>query len=86
MTIANPPHNGAVIHHQDQPITPVNFKTRKIKNNKLPNETPFEFELLFDIFTTYRVRFVYTILPLKVLLIKIKQLSHIGRGAAPFAK
>lgn len=47
---ANPPHNGAVTHHQDQLIYPVSFSVMKIKNitpsKPIP---PDEFELFFDI-------------------------------------
>lgn len=60
-TIANPPHKGAVIHHQDQPINPVNFNTRNTKNSNPPNVMLFEFELLFDMFKAYRARLVYLI-------------------------
>lgn len=45
---ANPIQSGAVIHHHDQSITPVNFKTRKTRNSALKKPIPdeFEFELL----------------------------------------
>ena len=39
-----PPQSGAVIHHQDQSITLVNFKIRKITNN-VPN-IPIIFNIL----------------------------------------
>jgi len=46
---ANPPHNGAVTHHQDQLINPVNFKVIKIKNISPKNPIPpDELELLSD--------------------------------------
>lgn len=32
--IANPPHNGAVTHHHDQVITPVNFNTKNTMKSK----------------------------------------------------
>ncbi len=44
--IANPPHNGAVTHHQDQSITLVNFKVMNIKNIK--PKKPIPPELLFS--------------------------------------
>ena len=33
ITSASGPHNGAVIHHQDQLITPVNWSIRNTKNS-----------------------------------------------------
>jgi hypothetical protein len=47
---ANPPHNGAVTHHQDQLMNPVSFKVIKIKNirPRIPIP-PEELELLLDI-------------------------------------
>jgi hypothetical protein len=42
----NPTHNGDVTHHQDQSITPINFKVIKIKNINPKNPTPPD-ELLF---------------------------------------
>jgi hypothetical protein len=49
---ANPPHNGAVTHHQDQVMYPINLRVIKIRNIRLNNPIPFdEFELFFDIIT-----------------------------------
>ena len=39
---ANPPHKGAVTHHHDQLIIPINFNVIKIKNIKPKKPTPLE--------------------------------------------
>lgn len=44
--IANPPHKGAVTHHQDQSITLVNFNVMNIKN--IRPKKPIPPELLFS--------------------------------------
>lgn len=36
-------HSGPNTHHQDQSITPVNFKTMNINVKTLKNPMPFEF-------------------------------------------
>lgn len=49
--MANPPHKGAVTHHQDQFIKPVSFNVMKIKNISPKNPTPpDELESLLAIF------------------------------------
>ena len=42
ITDTNGIHNGDVTHHQLQSILSVNFNTRKIRNNNVPNLIPFE--------------------------------------------
>lgn len=39
-SITNPPHKGAVTHHQDQSITLVNLRVMNIKNIKPKKPTP----------------------------------------------
>ena len=54
-TIATNPsgtHNGAVIHHQDQLITLVNFRTGNVMNNKQKKPFPptivvFSFDIIY---------------------------------------
>jgi len=48
MAIAKPPQSGAVTHHQDQSIYPVNFRVMKIKNMNPKNPIPPE-DLFSDI-------------------------------------
>jgi hypothetical protein len=55
--IANPPHNGAVTHHQDQVIRPVNLSTKKIRNRAPAKLIPPLFELEFDILFRFKVNF-----------------------------
>ena len=68
MTNKNPPQSGAVIHHHDQSITCVSFKTSNAINNNPKKPTPplaladdlLELELLMyvPIFYIFFIKFI----------------------------
>ena len=48
VTSAKPPHNGAVTHHHDHAIYPVNFNVTNTIANKPKNPIPLELDELDD--------------------------------------
>jgi len=48
--IANGIQSGAVTHHHDQSISPVNFNVMNIRNKIIPKPIPFELLLLIFYF------------------------------------